>query len=185
LQAGAGNSARGNRIAAMPGRRESTMKALHSVSDIIQEITEISVTEIAVDKVRHEMSAPAAHDYPAPPIDIFMHAMLNTCLFVIERDGRDLTVRQLAGFLIIYTAEKPYTVHGLAAHLNVPAPSIRCIMDRLTQLGLIVCERNPQDRRSLLVHRTPAGSDFFRELSAPETVMRLLTKPAPVATPTA
>lgn len=103
-----------------------------------------------------------------------MNAMLNACLFVIERDGRDLTVRQLAGFLIIYTAEKPYTVHGLAAHLNVPAPSIRCVMDRLARLGLIACDRNPQDRRSLLVHRTEAGSDFFRELSAPETIARLL-----------
>jgi DNA-binding MarR family transcriptional regulator len=172
-------------IATMPGRRLPTVKRSRAVPDIIQEFTEPSVPVIPADRATHAMSAPAAHDPVIEPIDIFMNAMLNTCLFVIERDGRDLTVRQLAGFLIIYTAEKPYTVHGLAAHLNVSAPSIRCVMDRLARLGLITCDRNPQDRRALLVHRTAAGSDFFRELSAPATITRLLAARLPSAAATA
>ncbi len=148
------------------------------MSEVPPEITPTSATVVTANWVAQESAVTAARGPQPSPADIFVHAIRNICLFIIGREGRDLTVRQLAGFLVIYTAEQPYTVYGLAAHLNLPAPSIRCIMDRLARLGLIVCERNPQDRRSLLVHRTVAGSDFFHQLNAPATVARLLTPPA-------
>jgi DNA-binding MarR family transcriptional regulator len=110
---------------------------------------------------------PPGRDTPAaPPSTESIFAILTVCQVLIRREGRDLTARQLAGFLLIYTAKSRRTVTALADAMNIPAPGVTRMMDRLAQLGLIVREKDRRDRRRILVRRTPRGVALFDELAA-------------------
>lgn len=83
---------------------------------------------------------------------------------LLQRDGRDLTARQLGVFLICYHEGEPQTVRGLAKRLAVPKPPISRAVVTLEESGLLRRKIDPADRRSVLLGRTAAGQAFFWEV---------------------
>jgi len=76
----------------------------------------------------------------------------------------DLTTRQVALMLHVGLMPPPHTVRGLAETLNFSKPAVTRALDRLTRLGFVVRDRDPNDRRSVLVSMTPEGHAFLDEL---------------------
>jgi DNA-binding MarR family transcriptional regulator len=85
---------------------------------------------------------------------------------LVGRQGRDLTARQLAVFLICYLEEGAQTVRGLSGQLNVSKPAIVRALDRLEQSGLVRRLMDPSDRRSILVGHTRKGLGFLKQMNA-------------------
>lgn len=107
------------------------------------------------------------HDVPADLVeDARIQMLRGSLLALVRRDGRDLTVRQLAVFMTIYMSETIHTVSSLAELLRVSRPGVTRIMDRLIEFDLISREEDREDRRRVLARRTAAGAAFFRELAA-------------------
>ncbi len=75
----------------------------------------------------------------------------------------DLTNRQMAVLLTVYLTEPPHTVRGLARLLGVHKPVITRALDRLGRHGLVRRQKDPADRRSVLVQRTVKGAVFLSE----------------------
>lgn len=84
--------------------------------------------------------------------------------------GPDLTVRQLAVLLTVYTTPPPHTVVGLAAALGLPHQVISRAVATLERAGLVRRARSPDDRRVAFVRRTVKGavhlSDFAEAAGA-------------------
>ena len=97
--------------------------------------------------------------------DELVEILRDTVVALVRRDGPDLSARQLGVFLTIYLSDGPHTVRGLAATLNVSKPAITRALDRLGELDLTRRKTDPQDRRSVLVQRTPKGTSLLREIS--------------------
>lgn len=97
--------------------------------------------------------------------DELVGVLRDTIVATVRRDGPDLSARQLGVFLTVYLGEGPHTVRGLATHLNVSKPAITRALDRLGELDFTKRKTDPQDRRSVLVQRTPKGTALLRELS--------------------
>jgi len=76
----------------------------------------------------------------------------------------DLSLRQMAVLLAVYEEAEAQTVRGLAAALNVSKPAITRALDRLGDLDLVKRSIDPDDRRSVLVRRTLAGTAYVRQL---------------------
>jgi DNA-binding MarR family transcriptional regulator len=87
-----------------------------------------------------------------------------TSLGLVRRDGVDLSARQLAVFLTVYTDDKSQTVRGLALRLDVSKPAITRAVDRLVSLSLVQRKPDNEDRRSIFVKRTSKGAAFLREV---------------------
>jgi DNA-binding MarR family transcriptional regulator len=100
----------------------------------------------------------------APASDRLLGILNETMLTLVRRDSRDLSARQLCVFLISYLNDRPQTVRGLAAALNVSKPAITRALDRLTELDLAARKDDPSDRRSILVQRTTKGTALLRDL---------------------
>lgn len=83
----------------------------------------------------------------------------------VRKESPDLTARQMAVLLTIYVSSPPHTVRGLAATLNVTKPAITRALDRLTELDLVLRQRDESNRRSVLVQRTVPGSMYMTELA--------------------
>jgi len=79
----------------------------------------------------------------------------------LRRGGPDLTSRQKALLLTVYLTDPPHTVRGLAADLAVSKAAVSRALNRLSRLGLVRRRVDEADRRSVLVQRTAAGSDFL------------------------
>jgi DNA-binding MarR family transcriptional regulator len=91
---------------------------------------------------------------------------MNTMVATVRSDTTDLTARQLAVFLKTYLEpEIEHTVRGLAADLNVSKPAITRALDRLANSDFIKRGEDKNDRRSVIVGRTSAGSAYLRTLS--------------------
>lgn len=82
----------------------------------------------------------------------------------VQKEGHDLTMRQLAVLLEVYLVPPPHTVRGLAATLNVTKPVITRALDTLGEMGLVDRVRDNLDRRSVIVRRTVAGALFLEKL---------------------
>jgi DNA-binding MarR family transcriptional regulator len=102
----------------------------------------------------------AASEIHEPLLGLLRHSIAG----LVRRTGPDLTARQLAVFLICYLETEAQTVRGLATKLSVPKPIISRALDRLMEFSLVRREKDPSDRRSILVGRTQAGLRFLREL---------------------
>lgn len=83
---------------------------------------------------------------------------------VADADMPDLSARQLAVLLTVYTTEGPHTVRGLAAALNVSKPAITRALNRLETLRIARRQVEPLDRRSIVVLRTREGFDLLARL---------------------
>ncbi len=76
----------------------------------------------------------------------------------------DLTTRQVALLLHVALQPPPHTVRGLAEALQISKPAVTRALDRLGAAGFLVRERDPADRRSVLVSLQPDGQAFLDEL---------------------
>jgi len=83
----------------------------------------------------------------------------------VRGDGPDLSARQMAILLTVYTMPPPHTVRGLSETLNISKPAISRALDRLGQLGFARRRRDDYDRRSIEVQRTVKGAVFLSEFA--------------------
>ncbi|WP_281300498.1 MULTISPECIES: MarR family winged helix-turn-helix transcriptional regulator [unclassified Iodidimonas] len=81
----------------------------------------------------------------------------------VRHDAPDLTTRQMAILLSVYTTSPPHTVRGLAAELGVAKPVITRALDSLSVHGYLKRKRDEKDRRSVLVQRTVKGAVYLSE----------------------
>jgi DNA-binding MarR family transcriptional regulator len=107
--------------------------------------------------------SPTTDRSPANPL---LHILMNTMVASVASDTTDLSARQLAVFLKVYLEPgSDHTVRGLAAELNVSKPAITRALDRLEESEFTKREKDPNDRRSVIVRRTAAGSEYLRTLT--------------------
>lgn len=83
----------------------------------------------------------------------------------VRDDGPDLSARQMAILLTVYTLAPPHTVRGLSESLNISKPAVSRALDRLGTLGYIRRRRDDYDRRSVQVQRTVRGAVFLSEFA--------------------
>lgn len=83
----------------------------------------------------------------------------------VRRDLPDLSSRQMAILLIVYTLPAPHTVRGLAAQLAISKPAVTRAIDRLSQLDFVRRRTDENDRRSVLVQRTVKGAVFLSDFA--------------------
>lgn len=82
----------------------------------------------------------------------------------VRRDGHDLSLRQMAILLHIYLVPPPHSVRGLAATLGVTKPVITRALDTMGALHLVDRDRDPVDRRNIIIKRTVAGALYLEKL---------------------
>jgi DNA-binding MarR family transcriptional regulator len=83
----------------------------------------------------------------------------------VRGDGPDLSARQMAILLTVFTQPPPHTVRGLSVSLNISKPAISRALDRLGQLGIVRRRRDDYDRRSIEVQRTVKGAVFLSKFA--------------------
>ena len=79
----------------------------------------------------------------------------------VRSSGPDLSMRQWAIMLTVYLAAGPHTVRGLARDLRVPKPAISRALDALSILKFIRRVRDEEDKRIVLVQKTPEGAIYL------------------------
>ncbi|HEX9647624.1 MAG TPA: MarR family transcriptional regulator [Alphaproteobacteria bacterium] len=84
---------------------------------------------------------------------------------LVRADRPDLSMRQMAILVTVYTAPPPHTVRGLARRLNIAKPAVTRALDRLCRLELVQRRRDDRDRRNVLVQRTVAGTMYLSDLA--------------------
>ncbi len=89
--------------------------------------------------------------------DELFHVLSAVMVGLVKDDGADLTARGLAILMVVDTMPGPHTVRGMAARLAVSRPAITRTLDRLEMPGLTSRDRDPADRRSVLIRPTKAG----------------------------
>ncbi len=83
----------------------------------------------------------------------------------VRDDGPDLSARQMAIVLTVYTSPPPHTVKALAQILGIAKPAVTRALDRLSILGFIRRTRDEADRRIVHVQRTVKGAVFLSEFA--------------------
>ena len=83
---------------------------------------------------------------------------------LVRRDEPDLSCRHLAVLLICYLESEPHTVRDLETRLVAENHTLTRCLDRLVQYELVARIRDSNDRRIVLINRTPAGRAFVAEL---------------------
>jgi DNA-binding MarR family transcriptional regulator len=66
---------------------------------------------------------------------------------------------------LLWLAEGPLTLSGLAEAVGVDAPYTTLIVDSLEQRGLVERQPDPEDRRRKLVSLTPLGKEAVARVS--------------------
>jgi DNA-binding MarR family transcriptional regulator len=84
---------------------------------------------------------------------------------MVRNDHPDLSMRQLALLLSVYTTTPPHTVRGLALTLNISKPAVTRALDRLGSFDLVRRKRDTADRRNVLIQRTVKGSVYLSEFT--------------------
>ncbi len=69
----------------------------------------------------------------------------------------DLTMPQAK--TLLYLADEPCRMNGIAGSLGVEMPSATSMIDRLATKGLVERRQDPTDRRAVVCSLTPAGRD--------------------------
>ncbi|MEM9169333.1 MAG: MarR family transcriptional regulator [Pseudomonadota bacterium] len=83
----------------------------------------------------------------------------------VRKEGPDLSMRQWAILLRVYLNPGRHTVRALAQDLNVPKPAVSRALDALSIQGLVKRVRDPDDKRIVLVQKTPQGSVYVDEFA--------------------
>ena len=115
--------------------------------------------------------------------DTALHLWQTVLVNTVRDDRPDLSMRQMALLLTVYTTPPPHTVRGLAKTLNISKPAVTRALDRLCGIDLARRKRDDADRRNVLIQRTVKGSVYLTELG--ELIVRKANSlPAPLpATP--
>ena len=90
----------------------------------------------------------------------------------VRQETPDLTARQMAVMLTVYTGTPPHRVRSLAQSLGVSKPAITRALDKLEQTGFVRRKPDSEDGRSVLIQRTVQGSVFLAEFG--ELIQRAL-----------
>jgi hypothetical protein len=90
--------------------------------------------------------------------DTALHLWQTVLVNTVRDDRPDLSMRQMALLLTVYTTPPPHTVRGLAKTLNISKPAITRALDRLCGIDLARRKRDDTDRRNVLIQRTVKGS---------------------------
>lgn len=83
----------------------------------------------------------------------------------VRDDAPDLSARQMAVLLMVYTTPPPHTVRGLSADLGIAKPAVTRALDRMSDLGLLTRGPDETDKRSILVQRTVKGAVYLSEFA--------------------
>ena len=83
----------------------------------------------------------------------------------VRDDGPDLSARQMAIVLTVYTSPPPHSVRALAEILGIAKPAVTRALDRLSILGFIRRARDEADRRIVHAQRTVKGAIFLSEFA--------------------
>lgn len=84
---------------------------------------------------------------------------------LVHDETPDLSLRQIAIMLIVYTEPPPHTVRGLASQLKVTKPVITRALNTMGRMDLVSRRRDEGDRRNVLVQRTVAGALYIEKLA--------------------
>lgn len=95
-----------------------------------------------------------------------VNVLRDTIVSLVRQDGPDLSARQFGVFLTCYLESEAQTVRGLAVTLDVSKPVISRALDRLGDFDLVQRKADPADRRSVLVQRTPTGTQYLKDIRA-------------------
>ncbi len=98
---------------------------------------------------------------PSEALDLWRRVLIDS----VRQAGPDLSARQFALVLAVYTTPAPHTVRGLASLLHISKPAVTRALDSLGKLGILRRKIDENDRRSVLVQRTVKGSVFLREFA--------------------
>lgn len=90
----------------------------------------------------------------------------------VREHSFDLSARQMALMLSVYTTPGPHTVRGLSSNLKISKPAICRAIDALAKQELIERERDMDDMRNIFIRPTQKGYDFLGRFS--ETIMNFL-----------
>ncbi len=83
----------------------------------------------------------------------------------VRADMPDLSQRQWAILLSVYLTPGPHTVRQMSADFLVPKPAISRALDTLSILGLIRRVRDQNDKRIVIVQKTPDGAIFVDDFA--------------------
>ena len=89
---------------------------------------------------------------------------------VSQNNGFDLSLRQMAILMKVYTSEAQYTVRELSRFFHISKPAVTRALNRLSRLGFIRRKVDP-DKRSVFVQKTVKGSVFLSDFG--EVICRL------------
>lgn len=79
---------------------------------------------------------------------------------LIWKEGRELSLRQLAVLLVCEAASEPQTIRELALLLKVCKPVVTRAVDRLEKEQLVERQPDPRDGRSILIVLTSSGHHY-------------------------
>lgn len=77
---------------------------------------------------------------------------------------RDIAISPAHLGLLFALSERPRSLGELAELQEVSLPTMSSTIRRLAAKGWLHCERDPQDRRRLLIHLTEAGRDVLSKV---------------------
>lgn len=101
----------------------------------------------------------------AAPAAALLDAWRRALVGVVRMPGPDLTARQLAILLTVYTGAPPHSVVGLAEAFAVPHQAVSRAVATLERQDLVRRTRCPTDRRVQFVQRTVKGAVYLRDLA--------------------
>jgi len=82
---------------------------------------------------------------------------------VSQNTGFDLSLRQMAILMKVYTSDVPYTVRELSRFFRISKPAVTRALNSLSRHGLIRRKIDPADKRSVFVQKTVKGSVFLSD----------------------
>lgn len=109
-----------------------------------------------------------------------MGRLLSMAARLVEQDWNSwLASRGMthAGLLALHLLQAgPHTQRELAAASMVEEPTMSRVLDRLAREGHVTRERDPADRRRLVVRATTAGLAAYREAVAADVANSIVTR---------
>ncbi|HEX9042783.1 MAG TPA: MarR family transcriptional regulator [Trebonia sp.] len=124
--------------------------------------------------------AATSANVPGDAAEWSMGRLLSMAARLVEQDwngwlaGRGMTH---AGLLALHMLQAgPHTQRELAAASMVEEPTMSRVLDRLAREGHVTRERDPADRRRLVVRATPAGLAAYREAIEADVANTIVTR---------
>jgi DNA-binding MarR family transcriptional regulator len=94
-----------------------------------------------------------------------LRGWMETLVRFVRSDQTDLTNRQMGILMLVYMANGPHTVRGLAAKLAVSKPVVTRALNTLGALNYIRRKRDESDLRNIFVERTQQGLAFLESFA--------------------